>query len=384
MKKLYWRPRKISTFVLVMVALVSIAALVVVENNTVSRERVYYKDKVAAARLASVAFDAIKAERLKAGHPINYEYDPAGTGMLGEANSPVTTNPGYITSKRSAANPNFAAVALYLLKKAGLQRGDTVAIGMTGSFPGMNIAVLAAVQVMGLKPIIITSVGSSQWGANFTDFMWPDMERMLNERNIIHFQSEAMTRGGIDDNALGLDEQAISLIDASIERGGRPALEVRNYRDSYDRRMEIYTSMAGDKPIAAYINIGGGTVSVGRSVGKKIFSTGLNTDVHTGVTSSDESIMLSFAQRRVPVIHFSKFNGMAGKYQLPVNPQTAQKAGIGPVFVSQSYNKYLAGAFMLVILLLMFAFVRMDWGYRLFKSGGSPSSARDSAPEQSV
>lgn len=384
MKKLYWRPRKISTFVLVMVALVSVAAVVLVENNTVSRERVYYKDKIAAARLASVAFDAIKAERLKMGHAINYEYDPAGTGMLGEANSPVTTNPGYITSKRSAANPNFAAVALYLLKKAGLRRGDTVAIGMTGSFPGMNIAVLSAVQVMGLKPIIITSVGSSQWGANFTDFMWPDMEKLLNDRNIIHFQSEAMTRGGIDDNALGLDDAAIALIDAAIERGGRPALTVRNYKDSYDRRMEIYGQVAGERQIAAYINIGGGTVSVGRSVGKKIFSTGLNADVHTGVTSSDDSVMMNFAQRRVPVLHFSKFNGMAGKYQLPINPQTIQKAGTGPVFVSQAYNKYLAGVFLVVIILLMFAFVRMDWGYRLFKANRGPSSARDSVPEQSV
>ena len=94
MKKLYWRPRKVSTVVLVMVALVSVAAVVVVEFNTVSRERIYYKEKVAAARLASVAFDAVRAERLKTGHPINYEFDPAGTGMLGDANSAVTTNPG--------------------------------------------------------------------------------------------------------------------------------------------------------------------------------------------------------------------------------------------------------------------------------------------------
>lgn len=384
MKKLYWRPRKVSTLVLVMVALVSVAAVVVVEFNTVSRERIYYKEKVAAARLASVAFDAVRAERLKTGHPINYEFDPAGTGMLGDANSAVTTNPGYITSKRSAANPNFAAVALYLMKRAGLKKGDTIAIGMTGSFPGMNICVLAAAHVLGLKPIIITSVGSSQWGANFTDFMWPDMERLLNERNIIPFQSEAMTRGGIDDNALGLDEEAITLIDASIERGGRPALQVKNYKDSYDRRMEIYNLASGETPIKAYINIGGGTVSVGRSVGKKIFSVGLNMDVHTGVTSSDESVMMYFAQRQIPVLHFSKFNGLAEKFQLPVNPQTAQKPGQGPVFVSQAYNRYLAGTFVAVILLLMVAFVRMDWGYRLFKANRSPSSSRESAPEQSV
>jgi len=214
--------------------------------------------------------------------------------------------------------------------------------------------------------------------------MWPDMERLLNERNIIPFQSEAMTRGGIDDNALGLDEEAITLIDASIERGCRPALQVRNYKDSYDRRMEIYNQASGETPIKAYINIGGGTVSVGRSVGKKIFSVGLNMDVHTGVTSSDESVMMYFAQRQIPVLHFSKFNGLAEKFQLPVNPQTAQKPGQGPVFVSQAYNRYLAGAFVAVILLLMVAFVRMDWGYRLFKANRNPSSSHDSAPEQSV
>jgi len=383
MKKLYWRPRKISTFVLVMVALVSVAGVVLVEKNTVSRERAYYRDKIAAAKLASTAFDAVRSERLRLGHPINYEYDPSGTGLLGEANSSVTTNPGYITSKRSADNPNFAAVVVYLLKKAGLQRGDTVAIGMTGSFPGMNICVLSAMQVMGLKPIIISSVGASQWGANFSDFMWPDMEKLLNDHNIIRYQSAAMTRGGIDDNALGLDEEAIALIDAAIERSGRPVLTVRNYKDSYDQRLEIYQQAAGDAPIKAYVNIGGGTVSVGRSVGKKIFSAGLNEDVHTAISSSDDSIMMYFAQKRVPVLHFSKFNGLAAQYHLPVNPQVTQKPGVGPVFVSQAYNRYLAGAFLVVIFILMFAFVRMDWGYRLFKANRRQSAA-DSVPERSV
>ncbi|HNU68154.1 MAG TPA: poly-gamma-glutamate system protein [Myxococcota bacterium] len=385
MKKLYWRPRKVSTFVLVMVALVAVAGVLLVENVTIQERQKNYKLKLDAARLAAQAYDVVKAERVRLKHPVNLEYDPAGTGMLGDAVTSVTTNPGYITSKRTSANPNFAAVVVQLFKRAGLNRGDVVAIGMTGSFPAMNINVLAAVHVLGLKPIIITSVGSSQWGANFPDFMWPDIERILVARNILPYPSEVMTRGGIDDNALGLEAEAVTLIDDSIVRSGRPALVVSNYKDSFEKRMEIYDRVAGGEDnIRAYINIGGGTVSLGRSVGKKIFTTGLNTEVTTSIESSDDSVMMRFAQKSIPVLHFSQFNAFAERWGLPVNPTSPQKAGTGPIFVTQNYNPWLAGGLLAVLVLLMIAFVRMDWGYRLFKSSHAQPSVNDSVPERMV
>ncbi len=384
MKKLYWRPRRISKSVMVVVAVIAVAGLLLVENVRVQEKQRYYQLKVSAAKLASTASEAIKAERLRLAHPINYEFDPAGTGLIGEAVTPVTTNPGYLISKRSSVNPNFAAVIVHLLKRAGLEKGDIVAVGVSGSFPGMNISVFSAISVLGLKPIIISSVGSSQWGANFPDFMWPDMEKLLNDQKIFPYRSEAVTRGGIDDTALGLNPEAIALIDASIARSGRPGLAVENYADSVEKRMKVYEKFAAGKPIAAYINIGGGTVSVGTSVGKKMFSAGLNTAVPGGKNPSVDSMLMRFASDGIPVIHLTKFSGLARKWDLPVGPRTPQKAGEGPAFIVEGYNRIMAAVVLAFIVLLMIAFVRMDWGYRIFSTARKDAARSTATPERMV
>ena len=50
-------------------------------------------------------------------------------------------------------------------QEAGLQPGDTVCIGMSGSFPGHGIASIAAANEMGLNVREIASYGASMYGA---------------------------------------------------------------------------------------------------------------------------------------------------------------------------------------------------------------------------
>ena len=50
--------------------------------------------------------------------------------------------------------------------------------------PGANIAVLSAAQAMKVIPVIISSVGASQWGANQLDFTWLDMESALAKNDL--------------------------------------------------------------------------------------------------------------------------------------------------------------------------------------------------------
>ena len=71
---------------------------------------------------------------------------------------------------------------------------------MTGSMPGANIAVLSACQAMKVIPVIISSVGASQWGANQLDFTWLDMESALAKNDLfITFRSVAASIGGRND-----------------------------------------------------------------------------------------------------------------------------------------------------------------------------------------
>ena len=46
-------------------------------------------------------------------------------------------------------------------QEAGLQPGDTVCIGMSGSFPGLGIASIAAANEMGVNVRVIASYGAS-------------------------------------------------------------------------------------------------------------------------------------------------------------------------------------------------------------------------------
>ncbi|HMR74095.1 MAG TPA: hypothetical protein PKD61_03255, partial [Polyangiaceae bacterium] len=119
MKRVYWRPPGVSRSALAMIALAAVAALVIVERFPVVRKQSWHTEKIRAARLSYDAMRAIKAERIKRGLVIDPEVDPHQTGLIGFSLTPITSNTGYISAKRASTNPNFAAVILHFLKRAG-------------------------------------------------------------------------------------------------------------------------------------------------------------------------------------------------------------------------------------------------------------------------
>ena len=310
----------------------------------------------------------VRGERLKRGIAIDPETDPTESGLIGELLTPVTTNPGYLPAKFTSVNPNFAGLVLHYLLRAGVKPGDRVAIGLTGSFPAINVAVLAAVETLRLRPVIISSAGASQWGANHADFMWPEMEGVLNERRVFSHRSAAVSRGGIDDRALGLTKPGRVLLDAAIDRGRVPVLQVRNYVDSVERRWEIYNERAGDEELKAYVNVGGGTSSVGTHAGKRMFRPGLNRSAPRG-SSPIDSVMTRFAQDGVPVINLRRIGDLAKRYDFPLQPDVMPPVGQGRIFERESRSVWLAAGLLALLLILLFAFVRLDWGYRLLETG---------------
>jgi len=368
MKKMYWRQQRISLRVLLIVSLFSVAGLVSIETFPVRERQPFYVEKMEAARLTRTAFETIREERKRRAIPIDPEADPAGTGLIGVLLSPVSTNPGHLPSKQTSINTNWAAVLVHLLKRAGVEPGDCVAVGLSGSFPAINIATLAAVQAIGAEGLVITSVGSSQWGSNIPSFMWPDMEKLLFDRRVLTLRSAAMSRGGIEDRALGLSRHGRRLLDDAITRSGVTFMDVKDYVESVEKRMAVYRDLAGDRPIKAYVNVGGGTVSVGTKVGKMKFKPGLNTNVPRGAEEID-SVMTRFADDGVPVIHLTQVDHIAERFGLPLAPMAMPPVGEGTVFVREVYQMWLVWGVLLLIVLLLFAFVRLDWGYRVLAAG---------------
>lgn len=381
MQKLYWRPPGISRTALVLVTVVALVVLVAVERFPMVVKQAQYAEKVAAARLAREGMEAIKAEKVRRGHAVDPKVDPAQTGMIGESLTPVTSNTGFLAAKQMSANPNFAAVILHLLHEAGVKEGDVVACGLSGSFPALNVSTFAALKVLGARPIVIASTSSSEWGANHTDYLWLDMEKTLRERHLMPFRTTHASYGGIDDLGVGITQRGIALIESAISRNEVKLLRAESLEESIDKRMVLFDELAGDAPIRAYINVGGGSASVGTHVGKKQFKPGLNLDP-PGVADVADSVMLRFAERDVPVIHISRLNLLAERFGLPLEVTGPVPIGQGKVFVATEYDRVLAGVGLVAILGLLIGLVRFNLAGRFLHN--MRPRRRNNTPEQMV
>jgi len=362
--KLFWRPSHVSPALLVLVALLSVGGYVVVERYRVVETLPYKKNKAKASRLAQKAYAAIKQERLARGiHIESDELDPAASGIIGVTVSAITSKAGNLEAKQTTVNPNWAAVFYSLFKKAHLRRGDTVALGISGSFPALNIAALAACEVMGLKPVVISSVSASMWGANHPKFTWLDMETVLRKDNLINVKSVAASYGGVQDRGIGIPREGLKLIHEAIQRNGiveinDPDNKEEDLEGLIDRRIQLYEEAAEDEPIRAYVNIGGGIASVGSLRSKHRLRPGLNDRVIPGV-----GVIHHFLRKGVPVIHIVKIRELANRYSLPWIPQITPKPGHGEVYVQETYAMWLAWSVLIGILLALVAITRFDFAF---------------------
>ncbi|TWT54925.1 hypothetical protein Pla22_25790 [Rubripirellula amarantea] len=381
MKKVYWRPKAVSRTGLVLIAFTALVGLIMVESVKVKRLQPHYEEKLAATELAAEAYDAISDARMRLGYEVDETMDLTLSGVLGVAMSDVTSLAGDVTAKRTAINPNFAAVTVQMLYDAGVEKGDVVAIGVSGSFPGINTCVYAAAETMGLEPIVIGSGAASQWGANLPDLLWLDMERILVEENLFKTRAIAASIGGFEDRGLGLSEAGLKAIDEGIKRNGLSKLKAESFEDAVEERMALYDKKAGGKPIKAYINVGAGTVSVGRTLGKTMFSPGLNLQPPDRIRQTD-GIMPRFILRGVPVIHFAQIADIAEQNGLPVPPLTPPTPGDAAVFEAVDYSKLLAASVLGLLTLMLYGFVRSDIGLRLLKLSKAPK--KDVTPEAMV
>lgn len=348
MQKSYWTHQKSSRGVMLVTLALALAGVAAVELVDAGSSDELSRHKAAAAELSHVAMNAVREERLARGLSIDPEADPTGSGLIGVASSDVTSVAGHLPAKQTSINPNFAAAIVEMLHHAGVKKGDVVAVGMSGSFPAMNLHLCAAMETLGVKPVIIASAAGSQWGANHPDFLWLDMEQALHERGLISFRSVAASLGGLDDGAAGMTREGIELLKQGIARAGVPLLEVNGYYDSLEKRLALYQEAAGDQPIAAYVNVGGGTVSVGTNATKHMFKPGLNT--RAPVKLPVESIMGHYLKNGVPVIHLSNIETLAMRYQLPVAPTVAQAPAGADVQAPHMYDRRLAGAALILVL----------------------------------
>jgi poly-gamma-glutamate system protein len=173
----------------------------------------------------------------------------------------------------------------------------------------------------------------------------------------------AVSPGGVDDRALGLSEEGRRAIDDAISRSGLRALEPLGLDDSIDKRMAVYREAAGNAPIRAFVNVGGGTSTVGTRIGKELFKPGLNLTLPRG--APPDSVMARFVRDGIPVVHLSRIETLAREFGLPERPTTIPKVGEGAVYQKLTESRVLAGAAIVLLVALMHGLLRLDLGRHL-------------------
>jgi poly-gamma-glutamate system protein len=310
--------------------------------------------KLEAARIMQSGIATLRLERERRGPAWDDASDPNHTGLIGREYSDLTTTLGSLPAKRTATNPNFAGLVVELLAAAGVRRGDAIAVNFSGSFPALNLAVLAAARALELRPAIISSVGASSYGANDPAWTWLDLERILAEHRLVHHRSAWAALGGLIEERGGLDGTGLDLGRAAIQRnrvprldeGGRATIE----RD-VQRRLDLYREACGGRP-RAFVNVGGSLAALGAVSDAQIYPAGLIRDL---APSRDprRGLIAHMLEDQVPVIHLLDVRHLAARYGLPFDPLPLPEVPSGAVMRPQRYGRALAGAGLSAIALLL-------------------------------
>ena len=325
------------TVILVGLALLAVGLQALLEATRAPQRQRDYELKLTAATIAYESMTALRRFRNMEGAELDLVNDPAGTGLVGPEFSPVTNARGDLDAKLTSLNPNFAAVMVEMFRNAGLKPGDPVAVALSGSFPGLNVCMLAALETMELAPVIVTSVGASMWGANDPEFTWLDMEHILLEERLLHVRSQAATLGGGDDMGRGLSPDGRRLLHKAIERNGVPLLPSDSIDDAIVQRMAFYEEAQRGRSYRCYVNVGGGVASLGSNRGRLLVTRGLSMSL-TAENWPRKGTLALMADRGVPIVHVLEIEGLARDYGLPLAPDYLPEPGEGDIFVRDSYR----------------------------------------------
>ena len=263
---------------------------------------------------------------------IDRKIDPNHTGLIGIKLSPLTTSLGQLEAKRTTTNPNFAALVVFLLREVGLKSGETIAVGASSSFPGLIVAVLSGAKAMGVRPLLVSSLGASQWGANRSDFHWLRMQDCLEKSGIFEVKPIAMSLGGDQDRGEEMKAELRSLLRSEVKERGILFIDEPNLSKNVDLRMTLYDERAGSDPIKAFINIGGSWSNIGTDASVLRLKPGL---IKRGriLLPENGGVIHNMAARYIPVIHLLNIRGLISRYGLPWDPIPLPQPGQGWIYL---------------------------------------------------
>jgi poly-gamma-glutamate system protein len=294
-------------------------------------------EMVRAAELMVRAAAAVRTCRQAGGVPLDPAVDINRTGLIDLETSPITTSLGNLAAKRTSTNPNFAALAVYLFHEAGVKKGDAVAIGASGSFPALMVAALCAAETMGVRPLLISSLGASEWGANNPRFDLVSIERCLGRSGLLSFETLAHSLGGDGDVGRDMSPEGRARLAEEAVSSGAPFLDEPDLEKNVGERLALYKRAAGEAGVKAFVNIGGGAANLGTD--SEILKVSPGLAAFSRIPPAERrGVIFAMATRGVPVIHLLYVKGLCDRYGLPWDPRPLPSPGEGRLYGLKSIS----------------------------------------------
>ena len=281
-----------------------------------------------ASQLMAQAERAVRACRESRGLTVDPDADPNGTGLIGLEASPLTTSLGNPAAKRTTTNPDFAALLVLLLRRAGVGPGEAVAVGASSSFPALVVATLAACRALDCTPLVIFSLGASQWGQNDPRFDGLDLTACLAGAGFPEAVPIAVTLGGELDSGSDMAMEGRESLWRAVAASGLSLLEEPDLARNVAARLALYASSGSGRRLAAFVNIGGSWANLGEDASVLEVRPGLVRAVPS-VRSGRGGVLHAFAGRGVPVVHLLNIAGICREYGLPWDPRPLPAPGRG-------------------------------------------------------
>ena len=321
--------KKISTITLAVTAAVLVAALAVVQLFPIRKPAHDADTMLRAEALMAACSERILSEKEALGIPAAQE-DRFFTGLIGEPYTEITTTLGPIEAKRTAADPSMAALMVRMLGEAGIGEGDSVAAGFSGSFPGMNLAVLCACEAMKVDITYICSVGSSTYGANQPEMTFPDMACLLYEEKLIKSAPAAFSLGGDKDIGADMNAESCAAISARLQEKGIPFIYEADFAANLAIRREIYE--ANGMP-DCFIGAGGGIVTQG--TGENSVGWGFTAPGSVKQITQRSGLLDIYNSEGLPVISLLNIKKLAADYDMPYDPEADTETGKSALFTEE-------------------------------------------------
>ena len=346
-----------STLVLSILGVLAISILIIVENSKKFQQEDFYAEKIAAASLNKKMQLHLKNTFYADEIALDNINDPNNTGLIGQQFSEITSGRGSLPVKLSTINPNFAAMIVQQIKEAGLKKGDPVGLCFTGSFPALNMATCAAVESLGLKPLLITSITSSSWGANSPALTWIDMQKSLFDAKLISFMPVAASIGGNQDIGRTLSREGRDLAVAAIDRNNISYINEGSLIANIHKRMNFFNKK---QPPKLFINVGGGIASLGSNANATTLPSGLKTNIKIKDIPDAQGVVYEMVKNSVPILNLLNIGRLLRKYNLPKDPVPLPEVGEGTLFKAYKYDLTIVIAATSIFMALIIAVMYYD------------------------